>query len=500
MRADGAAKCRTIYVPLSLLLVLLTAGALTLHVARYWRPLAFAASVAVAVILVWAVQNTTTASIDLFGMSFGLQPLARDYLLVAMALSGALAIATSFGDVRRTMGFLLWSWIAWLVALVVNDFVIGVFAWVSGLAVIVIAMEPRHGQRTGGAAYYLVLIVVSAALLLIGHRFVQLYPLTPDQLALIDSAVLFLVWGLGLLLAMAPFILWLGPMADETPLPVIAVLLGLGQPIGFWLLYGLIGQSPRLLEQSALLEIFTFSGMASVIVGGALCAFERRAGRLMSFAGLFALGFILLDLSRGTLEGTAFAVVETFARALGLGAMAASLAIMRAVRKPWLSALALLVFVLGAFNLAGLTPGVSLITRWNILLELQATNPRAFFFVILATIGVLVGTARYVLLWFDSFALPEPAETLAPAPPPETLVGRLRFRLRAQWLAWNERIARRAPAPLQRAARGTMQHWRALFAALLLFAFGAFLLWYNVTPNIWLQRAMETVAQLEFLR
>ncbi|MBI4675197.1 MAG: hypothetical protein HY741_26445 [Chloroflexi bacterium] len=486
---------------LSLLLVLLTASALTLHVARYWRPLGFAASVAATILLVWAVQNTSATTFDLFGMSFGLQPLARDYLLAAMALSGMLAIATSFGDVRRTLGFLFWSWIVWLVALAVNDFVIGVFAWASGLAVIVIAMEPRHGQRTGGAAYYLVLIIVAAALLLIGHRFVQLYPLTPDQVALVDSAILFLAWGLGLLLAIVPFIVWLGPMADETPLPVIAVLVGLGQPIGLWLLYGLIGQYPRLLEQSNLLAIMTLGGIGSVIVGGALCALERRAGRLMSYAALFALGFILLDLSRGTLEGTAFAVIETFARAVSLGLMAASISIVYAVRNRWVSALALLVFVLGALNLAGLTPGISLVTRWNILLELEATDRRIFFLVMLATVGVLIGMARYVLLWFEAFTPTEPAENgLAPSPPPTTLVGRIRFRVRAQLVSWSEKLARRVPPPVERARRGAAENWRAFFAALLLLALGAFVLWYNVTPNIWLQRALETVGQLEFMR
>ena len=63
-------------------------------------------------------------------------------MLAAMALSGVLAIATSFSDTRRALGFLYWSWIVWLVALLVNDFVVGVFAWSAGLATMVIAMEP----------------------------------------------------------------------------------------------------------------------------------------------------------------------------------------------------------------------------------------------------------------------------------------------------------------------------------------------------------------------
>ena len=486
---------------LSLLVLLFGAGALVLHVARYWRPLAFVASVAVTVILFWAVLNASTSSVDLFGMTFVIEPLARDYLLVAVAISGALAIATSFADVRRTLGFLFWSWMVWLVALVVNDFTIGVFTWVLGLAVIVIAMEPRRGQRTGGAAYFLVLIVVATALLLIGHRFVQLYPLTPDRLELIDSAVLFLSWGLGLLLAIAPFILWLGPMADETPLPIIAVLLGMGQPLGLWLLYLLIGQYPRLLELSDLSAILALGGLGSILLGGLLCGFERRAGRLMSFGALFALGFALLDLSRGTVEGTAFAVIELYSRALSLCLIAASILIAREIRNRWVNYLALVIFILGALNLTGLAPGVSLVTRWNLLLEFEATDARIFFLILLATIGVLIGVARYVKNWLAALAETTPAEdTFDPVPPPTSLMGRLRFRVRTIWFAWSSCLAQRVPMPLRRAGRGIGEHWRALFAACLLVALGAFLLWYNAMPNLWLQRTLETVGQLAFIR
>ncbi len=486
---------------LSLLLLILVAAAVTLHVARYWRPLAFVTSVTATAVLLWAAQTAAGATNDLFGMTFELQPLARDYLTVALALSGILAIATSFGEARRTLGFLFWSWIVWLVALTVNDFVIGVFAWVSGLAVIVIAMEPRHTQRTGGAAYFLALLVISAGLLLIGHRFVQLFPLTPDRFELLDSAVLFLSWGLGLLLAIAPFVLWLGPMTDETPPPIIAALLGLGQPLGLWLLYLLIGQSPRLLEQSDLNAIMVIGGLGSIWIGGALCLFERRIGRLMSYAGLVALGFVLIDLARGTLEGTAFAVIEIFARALSLSVMAASIVIARAIPNRWVSYLALGVFILGGLNLVGLTPGVSLVTRWNLLLEFEATDRRVFFLILLALLGVMIGLARYVLTWLETLPESVPAqENLAPAPPPESISERLRFRLRGMWLDWGARLRQRIPTTAQYAARQVTEHWRALFAGILLCALGAFILWYSVSPNIWLQRALATAAQLAFIR
>ncbi len=490
---------------LPILLATLVVCAVVVHVARYWRPLAFVASVTATFVLIWAVQNAAPGTYSFLGLAFSFQPLSRDYMLAAVAISGVLAIATSFTDTRRALGFLFWSWIVWLIALLVGDFVVGVFAWAAGLALLVIAMAPRRAQRVGGAAYYLVLIIIAGALLLLGHRFAQLYPLTPDQTALIDSSVLFLTWGLGLLLAIVPFMIWLGPMADETPLPIIAVLLGLGQPIGLWLLYELIGQYPRLLELSNLNVIFQYAGVAAIIVGGALCCLERRAGRLMSFAALFALGFVLLDLARVSLEGMSNAVVETFARALGLALMAASITIARSLENRWLNYVAILVFVVGVLTLAGIAPGISLSTRWNLLLELEATDVRLFYLAMLATVGLLVGMTRFVMLWLRQLEpqqwvdVEDTTPTFAPDVPAPFFT-RVRNGVRQKITEFGTSIVRRFPAPIQRSASAVSNHWRVGFGIVLLAALLIFVLFYNVTPSIWFQRALETTQQLTFLR
>ncbi|MCC7163641.1 MAG: hypothetical protein IT331_14195 [Anaerolineae bacterium] len=490
---------------LPLLLVTLTVSAVVVHVARYWRPFAFVASVGATIVLVWSVQNASIGKFDLLGLSFTFQPLSRDYMLAAMALSGALAIATSFGETRRTLGFLFWSWIVWLVALLVDDFVVGVFAWAAGLAVMVIAMEPRRMRRVGGAAYFLVLIIIASALLLLGHRFAQLYPLTPDQISLLETSILFLAWGLGLLLAMVPFMLWLGPMADETPLPIIAVLLGLGQPIGLWLLYELIGQYPRLNELSNLTTIFQVGGISAILVGGALCALERRAARLMSFAALLALGFVFMDLGRNSLEGITNAVLEMFARALGLTLMAASITVAREIENRLLNYVAIPVFILGAMMLAGIAPGIVLATRWNLLLELEATDMRLFYLAMLATAGVLIGAARFILSWLDQLG-PQPdweEEFVPPASIPDfqmPLLARARSSARRRVSDFFARMVESLPSPLRRVFGGVSREWRTAAGILLLIVLGGFVLYFNVTPASWYARALETTQQMTFLR
>ncbi len=500
-KADGA---ENFDVALPLLLGLLVVTAVGVHVARYWRPLAFVASVAATLGLVWAMQNAGASTFELFGVSFAFQPLSRDYVLVAFACSGVLAIATSFDASRRTLGFLYWSWIVWLIALLVDNFVVGVFAWAAGLATMVLAMEPRRLQRVGGAAYYLVLIIVAGALLLLGNRFAQLYPLMPDQISLIDSAVLFLTWGLGLMLAAVPFSVWLGPMADETPPPNIAVLLGFGQPIGLWLLYSLIGQYPRLLELSNLVTILNLGGIAAIAVGGVLCALERRAGRFMSFAALYVLGFALLDLARSTPEGMTNAVLELFTRALGLTLIAASVTVGRAIPNRWVNYVAVGVFILGALTMAGIAPGVVLATRWNLLLELEATDARFFYMTVLATMGILIGAVRFVMLWLEQL---EPQTRVPSEPPPAPsvkvpapLLARLRRRAVEQLNALGNKLAQRFPPPLRRGAGWIANEWRAVGAVALLLLLALFVLYYSATPNFWSQRALESSQQLYFLR
>lgn len=479
------------------LLVLTAASAVAVHLARYWQPLAFVVSVALTALLVWAVNRASPNPFELLGLTFSLSPLARDFLLVALAISGGLAVATSLGNARRSMGFMLWSWIAWLVALVVNDFVIGVFAWASGLALIVIAMEPRRYQRVGGAAYYLVLIIVGAASLLLAHRFVELYPLTPDQVVLIDSSVLFLAWGLGLLLALAPFQVWLGPMADEAPPATIAVLLGLGQPIGLWLLYMLIGQYPRLVEQSSLLRIMSYASIASIVVGGALALLERRVGRLMSSLALFALGFILLDLSRGSLEGTANAVVETFSRALGLAVMGASVTIARNVDHRWIKRVAIVTFVLGGLNMTGLRFGVALTERWNLLTDEAASNQLVFYAIMLATLASVLGIARFAGDWLRGSNGGKVQRTDPVArQEPRSVQERFRQTIRRAW----QHLVGALPRNVRRAARLISTSWRVIMGMALLVLLAVLLLGYGWTPGRWFEHALETVSQLPFLQ
>ena len=48
-----------------------------------------------------------------------------------------------------------------------------------------------------------------------------------------------------------------------------------------------------------MLSLIILAGTAAVIVGGLMPIVERRAGRLIGYAGIFTLGLALIDLGRG---------------------------------------------------------------------------------------------------------------------------------------------------------------------------------------------------------
>jgi NADH:ubiquinone oxidoreductase subunit 2 (subunit N) len=404
----------------SLLLIL----ALVLYLIRFWPRLAFLVILFATAQLVLNTLKASTNSLDILSVTLTLEAAPRDFLTVGLGLTGLLALATLFQRDRVSLGFLFWSWAPWFIALVVNDFVVAVFAWTLGLVVAVFGMKPRKFHRASGAAYFLVVIVVALASLLLANRFIALYPLTPERTTLIQFAVVFLCLGFGLYFSLAPFHFWVGPMTDDAPLPTAAAVLALGQPIGLWLLFKLLNQTLWLSDKSNLFELMGLGGAATIIVGGLMAAVERRGGRMLGYAAIFTLGFALLDLSRATREGLAYSGLEILSRAVGLTALACAITIGREVKHPAARRIALAVSLLAGLSLVGLRLGVGLSERWNILLQLVGTDQRLFVLLILAHLGLLVGVIRFAGQWFEEDEARAERETEIAAPITRQLVYR----------------------------------------------------------------------------
>jgi formate hydrogenlyase subunit 3/multisubunit Na+/H+ antiporter MnhD subunit len=384
-----------------------------LHFTRSWPRFASVVVLLSTGTLLVEIPRLATQPLDVFSVSLALEAGPRDFLELGVLLTGALALAILTKKDRVSLSFLYWSWVPWLIALAVNDFVVAVFAWAMGFVIHVFAMKPRNYNRASGASYFLVIVVLVTACLLLANRFVALYPLTPERTSLIQFAVFFLALGFGIAFALFPFQFWVGPMTDDAPLPTTAAILALGQPIGLFLLIGFLNQNLWLIGKSNLIELMALAGLAAIIIGGLMAAVERRAGRLLGYAAVFTFGFAFLDLSRATQEGLAYSGLEILSRALGLVILASAATIGREVESLAVRRIAQAAVMLAGFSLVGVRLGVGLSERWNALLQVAGSDQRVLALLILAHMGLLVGIIRFTRSWFVSEQTEEkaPVET-----------------------------------------------------------------------------------------
>jgi formate hydrogenlyase subunit 3/multisubunit Na+/H+ antiporter MnhD subunit len=380
-------------------LLLFVVAASLIHMSRSWPRVAFGIILLSTGALLVDLLQVSNQSLDILSVSLAIEPAPRDFLVVAVVLTGTLALATITKKDRVSLGFLYWSWVPWFIALTVGDFVVAVFAWAMGFVVQVFGMKPRRFQRASGAAYFLVVNVIATASLLLANRFVALYPLTPERTFLIQFAVFFLALGFGIAFALVPFQFWIGPMTDDAPLPTTAAILALGQPIGLFLLIGFLNQNLWLVEKSNLFEVMTLAGLATSVVGGLMAAVERRAGRLLGYAAVFTFGFTLLDLGRASQEGIAYAGLEVLSRAVALTLLACAATVGNEVESVAVRRTAHAAAILAGFSLVGLRLGVGLSERWNALLQIAGSDQRIFALLILAHMGLLVGVIRFTSRW-----------------------------------------------------------------------------------------------------
>lgn len=378
-----------------LLIVAVAATALLIHLTRH-RALFAIIMIVGGSLLSWnLLYALPSGPYEFAGLTFALDPLLKLLILFAFAVNALLALVALMDPAgRESVSFLYWCWVPWFFALTVDSFALAVLVWGIGLYTLALTHAPGRAGQVGGAAHYLLIVILSVAGLLIANRFLELYPLTPDQTNLIQVGVLFLVWALGLALAVVPFHFWLSALAEETGLVFFTVLAGWGLTFGLWFLFELLRRFLWLSEKSNLLALLVTAGLATTIVGGLSAAAERRAGRWLAFASLFTLGPVLIDLGRARYDLLLNAGMGIVGRGLALALCAAGLTMFRATNQSWARAFSIGALVFGAAALVGFpfTPAfVSSLPIWS---EYAVSDPLIFAGLLSAALGVWVGAAR----------------------------------------------------------------------------------------------------------
>lgn len=382
-----------------LAVVALIVGA-TIRLLRRLPRVVFVATLAVAAAMIGVLTLMPATPLSILGRTMELDDTARVGVAAWIVLSAVYAffapLAFERGNEPATAiansqgAYFFWALAPFIVALGLDSFPLAVSFWAIGLIVLMLAARPRAASRVGGAAQFLLITVIAGTCLLLAHRFIELYPQTPENLDLARSAVVFLALGFGLLLAVFPFSLWLGPLADEMPLLGMAFIVGVAQPLGVWLLLQEMNQVSWLAERSSLLTILWWAGALTAVAGVLLALAEHRASRWIVYLALVPLGVAMIGVALGTRLALVGALMVMLNRALGVVLLAGGEIFARHhLERRWqlLGAGAMLS---GGVVLAGLPPTLGFAGQSFIYRDLASTDANLF--------GVMLVSNGIVLL------------------------------------------------------------------------------------------------------
>ncbi len=390
---------------LTLVLVCLIVG-LGIRVLRRLPRLVFLATLVGTAGMLALLVAAPAESFDFVGRALTGDAGTRAFLFVAIGTTAALALFAPLtflraGDmpasvISNSLGaFLFWSLAPLIIAIALDSFPLAALFWALGLLPLIFLAQPRHENRAGGALQFLLLTVFSASFLLLANRLIELYPLTPENLDLLRGAIVFLILGLGIALAMVPLNIWLGSFADEMPLLGMAFLVGVAQPVGVWLLIGLLSRAPWLAEKSPVLTVLYVGGALSAFGGALFAIAERRDNRFLAALALLPLGDALLGLGLGTRAGLMGACALVLNRALGIALTSGGLSFARYHPERRWQVIGIVGVFGGGFLLLGLPPGLGASARavafagmenLNLLLALE-----------IARVAALLGLLRFTL-------------------------------------------------------------------------------------------------------
>lgn len=390
---------------LLLIVACLGAGG-TVRLLRRWQRASWLATVvSVSVLGAW-LALVPSAPLHVLGRVFTLDDATRAFLLALFGATSALALFapltferaddTSAVVANSQGAFFFLAFAPFAVAVTLDSFPLAVFAWAIGLIVLMLSARPQSEGRVGGAAQFLLLIVIASASLLLANRFFDLYPLTPENLDLVRDALIFLALGFGLLLAVAPLHIWLGPLADELSPLGTAFLVGVAQAIGVWLLLQQMREVTWLVPRSTLPNVLLFGGGLTALAGALLALAERRDARMLAYLAMIPLGHVLVGLGVGTSAALAGALLALVNRAWGvaLGAGGTSFA-----RHHWARHWQLIgagALGVGGGALAGLAPTLGFAANYALYREISASQPILFAGLIGSNALALFATVRVV--------------------------------------------------------------------------------------------------------
>jgi hypothetical protein len=260
-----------------------------------------------------------SGSFSILGRQFVFDPSLRS-AVVFLFFGGAALFGGSLAVPPNRM-FLPVGWIVlslFSASLFVQPFLYAAFfLFLSVLFLSLLLSDPTHPVPRGAVRWISYSTLGMLFLLLAGSELSRLNNL-PTEPSDLQSLLLLLCLGFGLLVSFPPFHFWLPDVADDSPPYSVSFILSLyiGGVI-FFLLRFLDGFSWLRLSPD-IAFILQFGGVGMCLVGAGFAVFQNRLGRAVGYLSLCNLGAVLLSLSVPGLVGAQTALVLLAARGFSL--------------------------------------------------------------------------------------------------------------------------------------------------------------------------------------
>jgi formate hydrogenlyase subunit 3/multisubunit Na+/H+ antiporter MnhD subunit len=289
-------------------------------------------------------------------------------------------------------------------AMMIRTFLIAVLLLEMAGLVFVFMIHGRRPAAVGTALGYLVTLVIAAPCLLLVAWLAESYTLHPENLLLVRFTVIAVSIGFGILLAVVPFHSWLPSLVDGVPSMVGALLICVFGVASLALLIGVLNDTQWLMAESPILSVISIAGLLTAFVGGLLAFAQRHPGRLLAYAAIADMGFVLVALGTGSVSGVTGALAHVANRALVVLLVAMSLGSLRnhwsrdsasTLRDalPWAPG-GLVGYVCGGLALGGFPLFGSFASRWLVYRSLPARDPIWLGMLLLSGVLVVLGYVR----------------------------------------------------------------------------------------------------------
>jgi NADH-quinone oxidoreductase subunit N len=374
-----------------------------------------------------------------FGGSFIVDDFARFLKVLALIGSGVtLILATEFlsDPSRRIFEFailVLLSTLGMMVLISAADLIMLYLGLeLMSLALYVVAASNRdNAKSTEAGLKYFVLGALSSGMLLYGASLIYGFTGTVEFAGIaaavttgsvgIVFGLVFLLAGLCFKVSAVPFHMWTPDVYEGAPTPVTAFFASAPKVAALAVFTRVVLTAfPGIVPQWQ--QIIVFVAIASMVLGSFAAIGQKNIKRLMAYSSIGHMGFALVGLASGTVEGAQGVLVYiSIYVAMTLGTFAVILTMKRngqAVEQisdfaglSRTNPLLAFFFMMLLFSLAGVPPLAGFFAKWYVFVA--AINAHLFTLAVVGVLSSVVG-AFYYLTIVKVMYFEEPLPTLDP--------------------------------------------------------------------------------------